>query len=121
MEQFQELIGNLTVEQFTRFIGLLLWCAFLLVLGQSFAAALVDGWLFRKGALYYGSLRYLNKCFKSFKSCSSKEELDILYSECRSSILLLRFQRVIPKIMYERLLIKLDQINFQTWSNLTWK
>lgn len=121
MNQFQELIGNLTLEQFTRFIGLLLWCVFLFVLGHSFAAALVDGWLFRKGALYYGSLRYLNKCFKNLKSATSIQLLDLANAELRSAIYFLRYQRVIPKIMYKRLLEKQEQLHYkrrsEIWNN----
>lgn len=118
MEQFQMLIGNLTIDQFTRFIGVLVGCVFVFLLCQALAAALVDGWLFRKSALYYGSLRYLNKCFKKLRNCNSLQELDLSAYECLSAIRLLRFQRTIPKIMYNRLLDKCNQIHLQRRSEL---
>lgn len=119
----QTLIGNMTAEQFTQFIGLLIGCVILffgsLALIEALVHSIVDGWLFRKGALYYGSLRYLNKLFKKLKSASTHFELDIADNELRSAIHLLRCQRVIPKIMFERLLEKQEHIYSYVYSNLS--
>ena len=118
----QELIGNMTVEQFTQFMGFIV--AYLLfifgscILVFSFVGAIVDGWLYRKGALYYGSLRYLNKCFKKLKSASTQRELDFIDVELRSTIHLLRYQRVISKIMFDRLLEKQEAIYSDVYFNL---
>lgn len=118
----QTLIGNMTAEQFTQFIGLLIGCVILFfgffALLEAFVHSIVDGWLFRKGALYYGSLRYLNKCFKKLRNCNSLQELDLSAYECLSAIYLLRYQRTIPKIMYKRLLDKCNQIHLQRRSEL---
>lgn len=118
----QELIGNMTAEQFTQFIGLLIGCVILffgfLALLEAFVHSIVDGWLFRKGALYYGSLRYLNKLFKKLKTIKSIQELDFTNAELRSVIHMLRYQRTIPKIMYKRLLEKQEQIHYQRKSEL---
>ncbi len=114
----QELIGNLTADQFTQFIGVLLWSVFLFVLGHSFAAAVVDGWAFRKGSLYYSSLRCLNKGFKKLKTVSSLQELDLAHSKLCTVIRLLRCQRAIPKIMYIQLENKCEQIWQQRRSEL---
>ena len=113
----QELIGNMTPEQFTQFIGVLFggiiffFGSWLLV--TALVHAVVDGWLFRKGALYYGSLRYLNKRFKYLKTAPSINLLEIFGVELHSTIELLRYQRIIPKIMYNRLLDKCLEIYFQ--------
>lgn len=118
----QELIGNMTVEQFTQFLGsITAYLLFVLgsgVLAIAFGSAIIDGWLFRKGALYYGSLRYLNKCFKKLRNCNSLQELDFSAYECLSAIYLLRFQRTIPKIIYKRLLDKCNEIHLQRRSEL---
>lgn len=114
----QELIGNMTAEQFAQFIGVLLGCVFIFIFCQCIAAAFVDGWAFRKGALYYGSLRYLNKLFKKLKTIKSIQELDFTNAELRSVIHMLRYQRTIPKIMYKRLLEKQEQIHYQRKSEL---
>lgn len=110
----QELIGNLTVEQFAQLIGetcgVLMGCIFV----SSFLVALitgsVDGWAFRKGSLYYGSLRYLNQFFKMLKNCGTVKSLDGTYKELVTIISLLRYQRTIPKFLYKRLMEKLDFI-----------
>lgn len=118
----QTLIGNMTAEQFTQFIGLLIGCVILffgsLALIEALVHSIVDGWLFRKGALYYGSLRYLNKLFKKLKTIKSIQELDFTNAELRSVIHMLRYQRIIPKIMYKRLLEKQEQIHYQRKSEL---
>ncbi len=118
----QELIGNMTVEQFTQFLGALIGglCLFFgsWFLLHSLAVAIVDGWLFRKGALYYGSLRYLNKCFKNLKSATSIQLLDLANAELRSAIYFLRYQRIIPKIMYKRLLEKQEQLHYKRRSEI---
>lgn len=110
----QELIGNLTAEQFTKLLGMLLGCVifyfcfcFLLT---GLAHSIVDGWAFRKGSFYYGSLKYLNQCFKRLKNCGTVESLDVVYKELVTVIALLRYQRTIPKFLYERLIEKLDFI-----------
>ena len=118
----QELIGNMTPEQFSQFIGVLLggviffFGSWLLV--TALCHAIIDGWLFRKGALYYGSLRYLNKCFKNLEAATSIQLLDLANAELQSAIHILRYQRVIPKIMYKRLLEKQEQIHYQRKSEL---
>lgn len=109
-----ELIGNLTCEQFAQLIGetcgVLMGCIFV----SSFLVALitgsVDGWAFRKGSLYYGSLKYLNQCFKRLKNCGTVESLEVCYAETSGIICLLRYQRTIPKFLYDRLIEKLDFI-----------
>lgn len=110
----QELIGNLTAEQFTKLLGMLLGCVifyfcfcFLLT---GLAHSIVDGWAFRKGSLYYGSLKYLNQCFKSLKKCTSIDSLEMCYTEVSGIICLLRYQRTIPKFLYKRLMEKRDLI-----------
>ena len=107
----QELIGNLTVEQFTKLLCMLLGCTiayfcfcFLLT---GFAHSIVDGWAFRKGSLYYGSLKYLNQCFKRLKNCGTVGSLEVCYAEVSGVICLLRYQRTIPKFLYDRLTEKL--------------
>lgn len=110
----QELIGNLTAEQFTKFIGMLSGCV-VFAFGIStfviaFITSAVDGWLFRKGSLYYGSFRYLNKYFKRLKNCGTLESLDKSYSELIVIISLLRYQRTIPKTLYFPLMKKLEFI-----------
>lgn len=110
----QELIGNLTCEQFAQLIGktcgVLMGCIFV----SSFLVALitgsVDGWAFRKGSLYYGSLKYLNHCFKSLKKCVTLESLENVYIILYTAISLMVYQRVIPKFIYKRLMEKLDFI-----------
>ena len=118
----QEIIGNMTVEQFTQFLGsVVAYLLFVLGFGVIFFAlggAIFDGWLFRKGALYYGSLRYLNKLFKNLKTATSIQFLDLANAELQSAIHILRYQRVIPKIMYKRLLEKQEQIHYQRKSEL---
>ena len=118
----QELIGNLTIEEFTEFMGAFIGCImfyfFILLLAFAFGHAIIDGWLFRKGALYYGSLRYLNKLFKNLKTATSIQFLDLANAELQSAIHILRYQRVIPKIMYNRLLEKQEQIHYQRKSEL---
>lgn len=113
----QELIGNLTIEEFTEFMGAFIGCImfyfFSLLLAFALGHAIIDGWLFRKGALYYGSLRHLNMCFKDLRNAKSVQLLDLANARCISAILLLRCQRVIPKIMYNRLLDKQQQIYHQ--------
>lgn len=110
----QEFIGDLTVEQFARLIGLVLGVSLSLIGLGSFVIAFInsffDGWSFRKGSLYYGSLRYLNQCFKKLKNCGTAESLDNSYNELVTAISLLRYQRTIPKFLYERLCEKLDFI-----------
>lgn len=110
----QELIGNLTAEQFTKLLGMLLGCVifyfcfcFLLT---GLAHSIVDGWAFRKGSLYYGSLKYLNQCFKRLKKCTSPDSLELCYAEVSGIICLLRYQRTIPNFLYKRLMEKLDLI-----------
>ena len=113
----QELIGNMTPEQFSQFIGVLFGCIIFFfgscLLVTALVHAVVDGWLFRKGALYYGSLRYLNKCFKNLKTATSNRVLDIVHVELMSTIHLLRYQRIIPKKLYIRLLNRCYEINVQ--------
>lgn len=96
----QVLIGDLTVEQFARFIGVVLGAVIGFSLFCWLVAALIysilDGWLFRKGTLYYSSLRYLNRYFKRLKNCGTVENLDKAYGELFVIISLLQFQRVIP-------------------------
>lgn len=110
----QELIGDLTVDQFTQFIGVLVGCVLFVFTVWLLLTALVhgifDGWLFRKGALYYCSLRYLNKHFKRFKNCGTVESLEKAYSELIVITSLLRYQRTIPKILYFPLMKKLEFI-----------
>lgn len=110
----QELIGNLTAEQFAILIGKICGVIFGCVLACSFLIAFitasVDGWIFRKGFLYYGSFKYLNQCFKRLKNCGTVESLAKTYNELNTVILLLMYQRVIPKFIYKRLLEKLDFI-----------
>ena len=122
MEQFQTLVGDLTIEDFSRLVGTLLGyvlgIVFVTFFITAFIYSIIDGWLFRKGALYYGSLRYLNKCFKKLRNCNSLQELDISAYECLSAIYLLRFQRTIPKIIYKRLLDKCNEIYLQRRSEL---
>ena len=122
MQELQTLIGNLTIEDFTLLIATLLSQVFIVIAISAVITAtifsILDGWLFRKGALYYGSLRYLNKCFKKLKTATSIQELDLVNAELRSAIYLLRFQRVIPKIMYKRLLEKQEKIHYQRKSEL---
>ena len=110
----QELIGNLTAEQFALLIGKICGVIFGCVLACSsliaFITAFVDGWAFRKGSLYYGSFKYLNQCFKRLKNCGTVESLVKTYNELNTVILLLMYQRVIPKFIYNRLMEKLDFI-----------
>ncbi|MFG6325257.1 MAG: hypothetical protein K1W00_00250 [Lachnospiraceae bacterium] len=110
----QELIGNLTAEQFALLIGKICGVIFGCVLACSsliaFITAFVDGWAFRKGSLYYGSFKYLNQCFKRLKNCGTVESLVKTYNELNTVILLLMYQRVIPKLIYKRLLEKLNFI-----------
>ena len=110
----QELIGNLTVEQFALLVGKICGVIFGCVLACSsliaFITAFVDGWAFRKGFLYYGSFKYLNQCFKRLKNCGTVESLAKTYNEINTVILLLMYQRVIPKFICKRLLEKLDFI-----------
>lgn len=110
----QELIGNLTAEQFALLVGKICGVIFGCVLACSsliaFITAFVDGWAFRKGSLYYGSFKYLNQCFKRLKNCGTVESLVKTYNELNTVILLLMYQRVIPKLIYKRLLEKLDFI-----------
>ena len=110
----QELIGNLTAEQFAILIGKICGVIFGCVLACSFLiafiTAFVDGWAFRKGSLYYGSFKYLNQCFKRLKNCGTVESLVKTYNELNTVILLLMYQRVIPKFIYNRLMEKLDFI-----------
>lgn len=110
----QELIGNLTAEQFAILIGKICGVIFGCVLACSsliaFIIAFVDGWVFRKGSLYYGSFKYLNQCFKRLKNCGTVESLAKTYNEINTVILLLMYQRVIPKFICKRLLEKLDFI-----------
>ena len=110
----QELIVNLTVEQFTLLIGkacgVLLGCIFVSSFFVALITASVDGWVFRKGFLYYGSLKYLNHYFKRLKNCGTVESLAKTYNELNTVILLMMYQRVIPKFIYKRLMEKLDLI-----------
>lgn len=110
----QELIGNLTAEQFALLIGKICGVIFGCVLACSsliaFITAFVDGWAFRKGSLYYGSFKYLNQCFKRLKNCGTVESLVKTYNELNTVILLLMYQRVIPKLICKRLMEKLDFI-----------
>lgn len=114
----QELIGDLTVEQFTKFMGVLLGCVSICFLFCSFLCAVLDGWAFRKGVLYYSSLRCLNKGFKKLKTVSSLQELDLANAKLCTVIRLLRCQRAIPKIMYIQLENKCEQIWQQRRSEL---
>ena len=122
MEQFQTLVGDLTIEDFSRLVGTLLGYVLGIIvvtfLITAFIASIIDGWLYRKGALYYGSLRYLNKLFKNLKAATSIQTCDLANAELRSAIHILRYQRVIPKIMYKRLLEKQEQIHYQRKSEL---
>lgn len=110
----QELIGNLTCEQFAQLIGktcgVLMGCIFVSSFLVAFITGCSDGWAFRKGFLYYGSLKYLNQCFKSLKKCTSPDSLEVCYTEVSSVICLLRYQRTIPKFLYKRLMEKRDLI-----------
>ena len=110
----QELIVDLTVEQFTLLIGkacgALFGCVFISSFLVAFITASVDGWVFRKGFLYYGSLKYLNQHFRRLKNCGSVESLVKTYNELNTVILLMMYQRVIPKFIYKRLMEKLDFI-----------
>ena len=110
----QELIGNLTVEQLTQLIGnicgVLFGCVFVCSFFVALITASVDGWLFRKGFLYYGSLKYLNQYFKRLKNCGSVESLDKAYNELNAAISLMIYQRVISKSIYKRLFDKLGLI-----------
>lgn len=110
----QELIGNMTAEQFVKFVGMLLGCVIFYFcfcyLLTALAHSIVDGWAFRKGSLYYGSLKYLNHCFKSLKKCVTLESLEKIYSILYTAISLMIYQRVIPKFIYKRLMEKLDFI-----------
>ncbi len=110
----QELIVDLTVEQFTLLIGkafgVLLGCIFVSSFLVALITASVDGWVFRKGCLYYGSLKYLNHYFKRLKNCGTVESLAKTYNELNTVILLMMYQRVIPKFIYKRLMEKLDFI-----------
>lgn len=110
----QELIGNLTAEQFALLVGkicgVIFGCVFACPFLIAFITAFVDGWAFRKGSLYYGSFKYLNQCFKRLKNCGTVESLVKTYNELNTVILLLMYQRVIPKLIYKRLLEKLDFI-----------
>lgn len=110
----QELIVDLTVEQFTLLIGkacgVLLGCIFVSSFLVALITASVDGWVFRKGFLYYGSLKYLNQHFRRLKNCGSVESLVKTYNELNTAIRLMMYQRVIPKFIYNRLLEKLDFI-----------
>lgn len=110
----QELIGDLTVEQFTRVVGMIFGCSFFMIFIFSiviaFITASVDGWAFRKGFLYYGSLKYLNKCFKRLKNCGTVGSLDKVHDELVTVISLLRYQRIIPKFLYLRFFDKLGFI-----------
>lgn len=110
----QELIGDLTVEQFVLLISKVCGVLFGCILACSFLAALitasVDGWAFRKGSLYYGSLKYLNQCFKRLKNCGTVGSLDKVHDELVTVISLLRYQRIIPKFLYVRLFDKLGLI-----------
>lgn len=122
MQELQTLIGDLTIENFISLIAFLLSRA---SIGIAISAVIIatmfsmlDGWAFRKGALYYGSLRYLNKLFKKLKTIKSIQELDFTNAELRSVIHMLRYQRAIPKIMYKRLLEKQEQIHYQRKSEL---
>ena len=122
MEQFQTLVGDLTIEDFSRLVGTLLGyvlgVVFVTFFITAFISSIIDGWLFRKGALYYGSLRYLNKLFKNLETATSIQFLDLANAELQSAINILRYQRVIPKIMYKRLLEKQEQIHYQRKSEL---
>lgn len=122
MENLQILFGDLSIEQF---INVLAYCCSRFFIGLAISVVVIaclhsmlDGWAFRKGALYYGSLRYLNKLFKKLKTINSIQELYFTHAELRSVIFLLRFQRTIPKIMYKHLLEKLEQIFYQRKSEL---
>lgn len=110
----QELIGDLTAEQFAQLIGetcgVLFGCVFISSFLVAFITAFVDGWGFRKGCLYYGSLKYLNHYFKRLKNCGTIESLAKTYNELNTVILLMMYQRVIPKFIYKRLMEKLDFI-----------
>lgn len=110
----QELIVDLTVEQFTLLIGkacgVLLGCIFVSSFLVALITASVDGWVFRKGFLYYGSLKYLNQHFRRLKNCGSVESLVKTYNELNTAIRLMMYQRVIPKFIYNRLLENLDFI-----------
>lgn len=110
----RELIVNLTVEQFSQFVGMLISAAFFFILFWVLCISLLDGifdgWLFRKGALYYGSFRYLNKLFKKLRNCGTAKELENLCFSLTKIITLLYFQRVIPKFIFNRLNSKLDYI-----------
>lgn len=110
----QELIGDLTAEQFALLVGKICGVIFGCVLACSsliaFITASVDGWFFRKGSLYYGSFKYLNQCFKRLKNCGTVESLAKTYNELNTVILLLMYQRVIPKFICKRLMEKLDFI-----------
>lgn len=110
MENLQILLGDLSIEQFINVLSFILGQFFIgLAISAIVIATLhsmLDGWAFRKGFLYYGSLRYLNKLFKKLKTTDIFQELDFTNAELRSVICLLRFQKVIPKVMYKHLLNK---------------
>ena len=110
----QELIGNLTVEQFALLVGKICGVIFGCVLACSsliaFITAFVDGWAFRKGSLYYGSFKYLNQCFKRLKNCGTVGSLDKVHNELVTVISFLRYQRIISKFLYVRLFDKLGLI-----------
>lgn len=110
----QELIGNLTCEQFAQLIGktcgVLMGCTFVSSFLVALITGLVDGWAFRKGFLYYGSFKYLNHYFKMLKNCGTVGSLDKVHNELVTVISLLRYQRIIPKFLYVRLFDKLGFI-----------
>ncbi|MCM1328073.1 MAG: hypothetical protein NC253_01405 [Ruminococcus sp.] len=114
----QQLIGNLTIEQFTELIGVIVGCVFIFLAVDALICAVVDGWAFRKSALYYGSLHCLNKGFRNLKAAKSLQELDLVNAELRGVIRLLRCQRAVPKIMYKQLEQRREQIWQQRRSEL---
>lgn len=103
----QEYIGNLTVEQFSQLVGTLIGCVIMFfcfwVLISAMLHSILDGWLFRKGALYYGSFRYLNKLFKRLRNCGTIDSLESVSSEIVNTINLLLCQRVIHKFTFDKL------------------
>lgn len=110
----QVLLGDLTIEQFGILIGKLagVIISFSLVcwLVSALIHGILDGWLFRKGALYYGSFRFLNVKFKALKSCDTVENFISIQKEIITAVKILQYQRIIPKFLCVRILDRLDDI-----------
>lgn len=121
LETIKILVSDLTIEQFCQILGV----AFAFFVASSFCVFIVfcflnsyiNGRLHYKTMEYYGSFRYLNKCFKNLKSSTSIQTLDISAIELFSTIRLLRYQHIIPKFIYNRLYDKCYEINAELREN----